>query len=289
MKTLLTMLVMFAATATTALAGPHGNSVIPHPQTGHPPVPPVFQDSFNQAGSDHRQASAPQQRKRQGRKEAFLIVDDSQSATTPEEGMFCGQDSLANSAVIYNYLTWLAGMNELQVQQLALENQRQSAENQLRLRKTQVELRAAENQKRMARIREQNAARPRAVQSVNVVLSPSGAVAWPTLFQGENHSAYRARVNQLLQQRARTERVSDDDHREITQMTDRILAQLKADIQNVPPQDYVAAKSFARGLLTELRNQPSSKDRLGAGGLVAEARPAGEGEAIRKVLGRNQD
>jgi hypothetical protein len=190
--------------------------------------------------------------------------------------MSYGQAAMADSAGRYNYLSSLADMNELQRQRLANENERQHAEDRLRLRKMQAELREVEKQKRMDLIQEQNAAGPRAAPSVNVVSPISDAIDWPTWLQNENYSHYRAQVTQLFQQKARTGQVPAADRQQIEQMTAEILAELKTDIRNIRPQDYVAVKRFARALLAELQDPPSPNDRPNAGGLMAQVKPAGE-------------
>jgi transcription initiation factor TFIIIB Brf1 subunit/transcription initiation factor TFIIB len=274
MKTLLNLITVLVTTTGIALAGSHGNSATSHPRNGCAPTHPNFQNSFNHA--NHRHASTHQAHRVPGQNAAFVIVDIGQNACTVQEDTLYGQSAPMDPAGVDNYLTSLAHMNELQAQRLANENQRRNAESQLRLRKAQAELRAAEKEERMALARERNAARPRAVPSEKLVLSPSGTIAWPTFFQAENYSDYRTKVNQVLQEKALTSHVSDADRQQIAEMTDQILEELKANIQNIRPQDYVAAKSFARGLLAELQSQPSPNDRSRAGDVEAQTEPAGQ-------------
>ena len=256
MKTLRNLVFLFTATAGTALAQTRGTSGTGWSHNGYRPVAPAFQKGFN-----------------------YVVLDYCCTAPRHENG-FGGQAALMDSAARFNYLASLARMNDLQVQRLAMENQRQKAEDQLQLRKMRAELREAENQRRMALIRRQNAARPRAAQPANVAAAIAGTIAWPTFLQGEEFGDYRSLVSQVLRQRERTGRPSAADSRQITQMTAEILEELQADIQNMRPQDYVAVKSFAHGLLAELRSQPSSNDgpRVGA---------AGSGEVCRRMKARN--
>lgn len=93
--------------------------------------------------------------------------------------------------------------------------------------------------------------------------------------QKENYSDYRAKVDKVLQQKARTGQVSGADRQQIAEMTDQILEELKADVQNMRPQDYVAVKGFARQLLAELKSQSVRSDPANTGGMVADAKPAG--------------
>jgi hypothetical protein len=252
MKTLRNLVFLFIATAGTALAQTRGNSGPARPHNGYDPARPAFQKGLN-----------------------YVVLDYCRAPSRHEDG-FGGQAALIDAAARFNYLASLARTNDLQAQRLAMENQRQKAEDQLQLRKMRAETREAENQKRMALIRRQNAARPRAAQPANVVSPLTGTIAWPTLLRDASYSHYRALVGQVLQQQDRTGQLSVADSRQITQMTAEILEELKADIQNVRPQDYVAVKSFARGLLAKLRSQPSPNDGPRVGGQVAQAKFAGE-------------
>ena len=236
MKTLLNLVFVFAATVSTALAQTRGNTPASrpvvnasyprpawHPEPyarsgGHHPTWPVFHNWFNYVGPDYCYAAAPQ------------------------DGALGGQAALADFTGSYNFLASLALMNELEMQRLTIENQRQLAEDQLRLRKMQVEFREAENQKRMALIRQQNAAGPRAVPSVKVVSLPSGDIAWPTWLQDAKYSHYRNQVEELCQQKDRTGQVSAAGRHQVEQMTEEILEALKANIRNMRSQDYMAVK-----------------------------------------------
>ena len=94
--------------------------------------------------------------------------------------------------------------------------------------------------------------------------------------QEEDYSAYRAQVSQLFQQKARTGQVSADGCQQIAQMTDQIQKDLKANIGNMRPQDYLNAKAFLRNLLAELKSQSVASDPANTGGMVADAKPAGK-------------
>ena len=92
------------------------------------------------------------------------------------------------------------------------------------------------------------------------VVSPSGAVAWPKQLQNEEFDDYRAQVSQVFEQKARTGQIPAADRRELEQLIETMVEDLKADIRKLRPQDYVAVKSFARSLLAELQTQPSHAD-----------------------------
>ena len=98
-----------------------------------------------------------------------IVENDLQYSYTFQDEELSGDAFPMDSAVIYGSPAALARMNDVQMQPPAAENQLQQAENQIRLRKTQAEAREAENEKRMAWIRQQNAARSRRAQPVSVV------------------------------------------------------------------------------------------------------------------------
>jgi hypothetical protein len=271
MRTVLTLVFVFAATDTVALAQPRGNSGF-RPQM-QPPCRALAQPRANSGVCRYHDGCHPAPRACHNWP-TYLGPDYYCDFAIRDDTLF-GQPAQVDSTAGYNLLASLARMNEMEMQRLAVENQRERAENQLRLRKMKSELRDAEYQKRKALLREQNAARPHAAQPASVV-SPSGAIAWPIFLRDDNYSDYRAKVKELFQQKARTGHVSAADRQQITQTTEKILAELKDNIQNIQPQDYVAVKTFLRGLLTELRKQPSPNNRLCAGGLVVRAESVGE-------------
>ncbi len=276
MKTLLNLVVILLATAGNAAARTPGNSAPSRPQNAYTPAPRHVQPSFQRPGPGYQAAATRQAHKRPGQRPALVVVNGGGYVCTQQEDTAYGQLDVVESAGGYNYRTSAVQANESRVQERAPENQEQNAEDKLQLRKTQAELREAESEKRMRVIRERNAARPRAAKPVSLILQPSGAVAWPTFLQDEDYSAYRAQVSQLFQQKARTGRVSADGCQQIAQMTEQIQKDLKANIGNMRPQDYLNAKTFLSNLPAELQSQPSPNNRSDAGGLVAEAKPAGE-------------
>ena len=244
MKTLLAIVVVFVAATNTAVAQNDWNSSARQPHYGYYPGKPVYQSWYLYDGSCYYHAS------------------------TWQESILRGQAALLDASGRCNHLNSLARINELQVQRLDQENKSQFAESQLRLR----QIREAESRSRMALIRQQNAALPRA-QPAPITPMPDAA-AWPKLLQDDELAGYRDQVNQILCEKARTGRVPAANYQQIQQMTETILADLQADIRNVRPQDYVAVKSFARNLLADLRSPRSPDDHSGARELPALAKSA---------------
>jgi hypothetical protein len=96
----------------------------------------------------------------------------------------------------------------------------------------------------------------------------TGTISWPKALQGEASEAARQRLEQLAAAgRLDSPDAARDRSREIGKLTEEIKEQLKAQVRDLPPAEYVAARKFLDGLAGELRSQNAKAD------LVADSRP----------------
>ncbi len=85
-------------------------------------------------------------------------------------------------------------------------------------------------------------------------LSPSqldpvtGAINWPTFLRSEADEANRAELERVFGYRAKTGAVSADDFLKARQASNAMLAALKKQVREIPPEQYSTAKRFLQSL-----------------------------------------
>ncbi len=86
----------------------------------------------------------------------------------------------------------------------------------------------------------------------------TGRIDWPVLLQKEDFDQQRAELEKLFAARASHDHISLDDYTKIQQAYEKMQEQLSEIIKDVPPQDYVRAKSFLKSLAYECSYSPVS-------------------------------
>jgi len=135
-----------------------------------------------------------------------------------------------------------------------IDNRMYGTDAYFEMRKTNREARAAETGPPPTRTDLERFARQRAPQR----LSPSeldpltGAIAWPAIFRDDEYKEYRDALERLYGQRASAGYLTGSERGGLAQAIDAMQADLKMNIRNYVPQDYVQARSFLDGLRLEL-------------------------------------
>jgi hypothetical protein len=80
----------------------------------------------------------------------------------------------------------------------------------------------------------------------------TGAIAWPAIFRDDEYKEYRDALERLYGQRASAGYLTGSERGGLAQAIDAMQADLKMNIRNYVPQDYVQARSFLDGLRLEL-------------------------------------
>ena len=89
-------------------------------------------------------------------------------------------------------------------------------------------------------------------------LSPSeldpltGVITWPLILREDTYQESRDALEQLYQQRASMGSLTGTQRGEVQQAISTLQADLKQNLRNYVPQDYVQAKKFLEGLNLEL-------------------------------------
>jgi hypothetical protein len=223
----ITSLIYFACVSAIVAESPPLPGQQP-PNAGFPGGQAGFYDSFNHIGPDYHHAS------------------------TWQEGMLRGQGTLMDAAARLDYLASLASLNRALCESLEMENQLRSAETQTRLRQIRDNTRKAEMQARMARIRAENLARHPSAKPAPAVVN-GNRVDFPEYLKGQQFSEYRAGIERIVTERSQSGRISAEDIPTLESMNESLVHDLRENVQDIPPKDYVAAKTFVRQLARELR------------------------------------
>ncbi len=152
-----------------------------------------------------------------------------------------GQRNLSNSA---------AAVNMTQAQKNEIQNRQQWTDTYFNMRATNKAATAAERgptptMEQMARYAQEGVPKPLSTSQLNPV---SGGLNWPDVLQQPSFQAQRNEIDQLLAKLARYGALSYADQTKVHQTVDAMFGQLKAQIDQVPPMDYVACRSFLRSV-----------------------------------------
>jgi len=175
-------------------------------------------------------------------------------ASTAEEGMMTGMANMMQAAGARNLMNSQALGFVEDARRKNIDNRMYGTDAYFEMRKTNREARAAETGPPPTRTDLERFARQRAPQR----LSPSeldpltGAIAWPAIFRDDEYKEYRDALERLYGQRASAGYLTGSERGGLAQAIDAMQADLKMNIRNYVPQDYVQARSFLDGLRLEL-------------------------------------
>jgi hypothetical protein len=162
-----------------------------------------------------------------------------------------GMSQAISAAGSYNLATSAAALNMTQVQHNDMANQQQWVNTFYEMRAAGRAGRAAERGPnltaeqiaRMARDGAPAALTPSQMEPV------SGRLDWPSALQDPSFAPQRSEVDQLAAKRAEYGGLAYSDQTQFREAVDTMFDALKSQIREIPPQDYVACRSFLRSLL----------------------------------------
>lgn len=175
-------------------------------------------------------------------------------ASTAEQGMMMGMSEMMQAAGARNLMNSQALGFVEDARRKNIDNRMYGTDAYFQMRKTNREARAAETGPPPSREDLARFARARAPDR----LSPSeldpltGAISWPSIFRDEAYKEYRDSLERLYGQRASAGYLTGSQRGGLLQTIDAMEGDLKKNIRNYAPQDYVQAKSFLDGLKYEL-------------------------------------
>lgn len=162
-----------------------------------------------------------------------------------------GMASVISAQGNYNLATSAAAVNMTQAQRNNIQNRQLWANTYFEMRSAQRAAVTAErgpppSREQLARLASEGAPRPVSTHEVDPV---SGQIQWPGLLQGAAFAEQRAGIEALSAKRAQYGRLGISDQNQMGSEIESMSAQLREQIRNVPPQQYVEASSFLRSLM----------------------------------------
>lgn len=186
-------------------------------------------------------------------------------ASTPAESFARGRADVIRAQGEFNRMTSEAAINWEEAKARAIVNAQDYVDAYFKMRQANRDYRANERGPRPT----QEDLERYAAMNRPTPLSPSeldeltGRVNWPILLRDEQFTSLRTELEELLDRWAvarnlgQLDRFGTKQHLAVRETTDRMEEVLRANIRDLPPQDYTAAKRFLQSLEYHV-TQPSS-------------------------------
>jgi hypothetical protein len=175
-------------------------------------------------------------------------------SSTPLEGMGRGLGDVVRSIGDANLSNSAAALNLSEFQLRAIENRKQSIQTYFAMRDFNRQQREAEisrqrgNPADFARYAQAGKLQPLTNFELDAV---TGEIRWPLLLTASMFDAQRAQLEKLFANRAYHGVLRAEDYLAAVRLTGDMIASLKDQIHEVPPQQYLSAKRFLEGLTYE--------------------------------------
>lgn len=175
-------------------------------------------------------------------------------ASTAEQGAMMGMADMMQAAGSRNLMNAQAMGFVEDARRKNIDNRMYGTEAYFQMRKTNREARAAEAPPPATQADLVRYARQRAPDR----LSPSeldpltGTINWPAILRDASYKPYRDTLEQLYVQRASAGALTGTQRGQVQQTIGTIQTEMKQNINNYVPQDYVQAKKFLESLHYEL-------------------------------------
>lgn len=181
-----------------------------------------------------------------------------QGASTAAGSAMNGMANAVSAMGSYNLSTSAAAVNMTQARRNSIENSQMYTDTYFQMRAANRAYRAAEASPRptaeqIARLARDGAPRPLSPGDLNSV---SGEINWPPALQQESFAAHRAQLDQLSATMATHGTLAISDQMAARHTIETMFADLKSQITDIPPQEYVASRNFLQSLIyTTSRSQ----------------------------------
>jgi hypothetical protein len=171
-------------------------------------------------------------------------------ASTAAGSAMSGMASVISAAGDYNLATSAAAVNMTQAERNEIQNRQQATNAYFEMRATNRAARAAEagpkpTHEQLVRIAREGIPKPPSTDQMDPV---TGRIAWPGVLQTGDFESQRAEVDQLFAKRATQGGLTYAEQSKVRESIDAMLIELKGQIRDVPPQDYVASRGFLQSL-----------------------------------------
>ncbi len=161
-----------------------------------------------------------------------------------------GMASVISAKGDYNLSTSAAAVNMTQAQKNEIQNRQQWTNTYFDMRETNRKARAAEagpnpTMEQLVRLAKEGVPKPLSPSQMDPV---NGRIDWPTALQEDSFASQRTEVEQLFAMRAKYGGLGYADQSKVRQIIDAMFLELKSQIRQIPPPDYVASRDFLQSL-----------------------------------------
>ena len=165
-----------------------------------------------------------------------------------------GMANLTSAKGSYNLQTSQANINNQQAASEYIQNRQAATTGYFDMRATNRAATEAERgphptTEQLAQIAADGVPKPISPGAMDPV---SGQLAWPDLLQDDSFKDERADVEKLVAKQAAQGRLGFTDQKEARATLDNMFHELKAQIKDVPPQQYTASRSFLQSMIYTL-------------------------------------
>jgi hypothetical protein len=171
--------------------------------------------------------------------------------TTAAGSAMSGMANAISAKGNYNLATSAAAVNMTQAQKNEIENHQQYENTYFQMKETNQAYQKAHagtrmTQEQLARWAREAAPQPLSPKEVNSV---TGKVDWPDILQEDTFASQRGQLEQLLTKKASHGSLSFSDQTDARKTIEIMFAELKSQIKDVPPQEYLDSRKFLRSLI----------------------------------------
>lgn len=175
----------------------------------------------------------------------------SYGASTAAGSAMNGMASAISAMGSYNLSTSAAAVNMTQARRNNIENQQAYTDAYFQMRAANRAYREAERGPRptadqLARLARDGAPKPLSPSDLNSV---NGEISWPPALQQESFASERALMEQISATKATHGSLGISDQMAARKTIETMFADLKSQLKDLPPQEYVASRNFLRSLI----------------------------------------
>lgn len=172
-------------------------------------------------------------------------------ASTVAGSAMQGMASVISAQGDYNLATSAAAVNMTQAQSNYIRNRQQWTNTYFEMRQTNAAARAQERgprptQEQLARIAREGVPQPLSPSQMNPV---NGSLDWPSALQADQFAQQRQVIDGLVAKQSSQGSLSYADQTTARQTLDSMFSDLKKEIRNVPPPDYIACRNFLSSVM----------------------------------------
>jgi len=180
-------------------------------------------------------------------------------SSTAAEGRLRGMGDLVRSQGQANLDNSAAAINYSVARRSEIENRKIGTDTYFEMREANKAYRAAERRPRANMedlVRYAQAGKPKRLSPSELDIV-TGRIHWPKLLLTDEFAAGRDKLEQAFSRRASESVVGNDGYQKIQAETKTMLAELKEQVRQVSPSQYMLAKRFLESLAYEARHPTS--------------------------------